>query len=185
MELQGKRVAILVEDAYDDLELWYPYLRMREAGAEVRLLGASRDTYASQHGYPLQTQQRLGSARSEDFDAVIVPGEHGAGEGADPRVRDFVRRMYEAGKLVAFIGRPRSIAAEEVLKGHTVTSYPTLQSEIERAGAKWIDEAVVVDGNLISSRQPEDLPEFCRQIIGTLGEGPVSQGHRQADIKLY
>ena len=171
MDLTGKRVAVLAEELYEDLELWYPVLRLREAGAEVRIIGSgSATTYHSKHGYPATVDAAADDVRADDFDALVVPG----GYAPDclrryPAVLDLVRGVFEQGKVVAMICHAAWVPISAgILKGRTVTCVPAIKDDVINAGATYVDREVVVDGNLISSRRPADLPAFCRAIIAGL-----------------
>lgn len=168
MELAGKRVVVLAEDMYEDPELWYPYYRMKEAGATVTLVGTgSAETYSSKHGYPVRVDARADDIRAADVDAVIIPG----GFAPDrlrryPAVLRLVREAFEAGKVVAAICHgPWVLVSAGVLRGTTATSVSAIKDDVTNAGAEWVDREVVRDGNLITSRTPADLPAFCRTII--------------------
>lgn len=168
MELAGKRVVVLAEDMYEDPELWYPYYRMKEAGATVTLVGTgSAETYSSKHGYPVRVDARADDIRAADVDAVIIPG----GFAPDrlrryPAVLRLVREAFEAGKVVAAICHgPWVLVSAGVLRGRTATSVSAIKDDVTNAGAEWVDREVVRDGNLITSRTPADLPAFCRTII--------------------
>ncbi|MFO7918144.1 MAG: type 1 glutamine amidotransferase domain-containing protein [Anaerolineae bacterium] len=171
MELQGKRVAILAEDSYEDPELWYPFYRMKEAGADVSVVGMPGvETYKSKHGYPVSVDVSADDVSPEDFDAVIIPGGY-----APDRMRrhtlmlDLVRGMFEQGRFVAFICHAGWVPVSAgIVEGRRVTSVSAIKDDLVNAGAEWVDEAVVRDGNLISSRTPADLPVFCRTIIDAL-----------------
>lgn len=173
MELSEKRIAVLAEDLYEELELWYPFYRMKEAGAEVRILGTGRPEYHGKHGLPVHADMRVEEAAVDDFDAVVIPGGY-----SPDRMRrhaplvEFVRAMSEAGKLVAFICHAGWVPISAgIVEGHEVTSFPSIQDDLRNAGAAWLDREVVRDGNLISSRSPADLPAFCRTIIEVLCAG--------------
>ena len=171
MSLTGKRVAVLAEDLYEDLELWYPRLRMREAGAEVQVIGTgSARTYTSKHGYPVTVDAAADEVRAADFDAVIVPG----GFAPDrlrryPAVLTLVRQAFEQGKVVATIchGGWGPVSAG-MLEGRKATCVSAIKDDIVNAGATYLDQEVVQDGNLITSRVPDDLPAFCRTIIAAM-----------------
>jgi len=171
MELTGKKVVVLAEETYEDLELWYPYYRMREAGATVSIVGTgSAEVYQSKHGYPARADARADDVRAADVDAVIIPG----GFAPDrlrryPAVLKLVREAAEAGKVVAAICHAGWVLVSAgVLKGRTATSVPAIKDDMANAGAQWVDREVVRDGNLITSRTPADLPAFCRTIIDAL-----------------
>lgn len=171
MTLAGKRVVVLAEDGYEDLELWYPTYRLTEEGAEVVVAGHEKRSYASKHGYPVEATMAASSLRAEDFDAVVIPG----GVAAPDRMRrhqevlDFVRAMDEAGKVVAAICHAGWVPVSAgIVKGRTMTSYWSIRDDVANAGAEWVDKETVVDGNLITARVPKDLPAFCRALIWAL-----------------
>jgi len=172
MELTGKRIAMLAESQYEDLELWYPVLRMREAGASVTIVGTgSADTYRGKNGVPVIVDEDADEVSAGDFDAVIVPGGY-----APDRLRryqsvlDLVRKTFEQGKVVAFICHAGWVPVSAgIVKGKRVASAASIKDDLVNAGAVWEDAEVVVDGKLISSRGPADLPAFCRAIIEGLG----------------
>lgn len=170
MKLTGKRVAVLVADLYQELEFWYPYLRLVEEGAEVVAVGPEAKEYKSKLGYPAKADLAAAMARAEDFDAVIIPG----GYAPDYMRRSkelvaFVRKMAESGKVVAAICHGGwMLASADVVRGKRVTSFFSIRDDLEHAGATWVDEPVVRDWNLITSRVPSDLPTFLREIISAL-----------------
>lgn len=173
LELTGKRVVVLAEDNYEDLELWYPYYRMQEAGATATLVGTgSSEAYASKHGYPVRVDAAAGDIDPAEVDAVIIPG----GFAPDrlrryPAVLKLVREVFEAGRVVAAICHaPWVLVSAGVLEGRTATSVAAIRDDVTNAGAEWIDCEVVRDGNLITSRTPADLPAFSRTIIAAMVE---------------
>lgn len=173
MELTGKKVVVLAEDTYEDLELWYPYYRMREAGATVTLVGTgSADVYQSKHGYPAKVDAKADDVRAADIDAVIIPG----GFAPDrlrryPAVLKLVREAAESGKVVAAICHAGWVlVSANVLRGRTATSVAAIKDDMTNAGAQWVDREVVRDGSIITSRTPADMPAFCRTIIAALTE---------------
>lgn len=182
MELYGKRVAVLVEDVYEDQELWYPVQRLREEGAHVVLVGPEAGkTYASKHGYPATSDQAADNVSVSDYDAVIIPGGYAP---------DRMRRHPAMVKLVAdVVIQDKTVAAichggwmlcsAGVLDGRRTTSFVAIRDDMVNAGATWVDEEVVCDGNLITSRKPDDLPAFLRSIIGSLAQSSVAapSGH--------
>lgn len=170
MGIEGKRVAVLAERLYQELELWYPVLRMREAGATVNIVGPARETYLSEKGYPAEADMSIDEAITADFDAVIIPGGYAPDHmRRNENLVGFVRDMSSRGKTVAYICHAGWVAASAgILKGKTATSTPAIKDDVVNAGANWVDREVVVDGNLISSRRPGDLPAFCREIIRSL-----------------
>ena len=178
MGLEGKRVAVLAEDNYQVMELWYPYYRLKEAGAEVKVVGTGRAPSFTSHDYAVKADLDAPDARVEDFDAVVIPG----GYAPDLMRRSaemvkFVADMDAAGKTVAAICHAGwMLVSAKVVKGRRATCYYSIRDDLEAAGALWSDEPVVVDGNLITSRVPGDLPDFCRAVIGALSPTPAAVG---------
>jgi protease I len=171
--LRGRKIAILAEDMYEDLELWYPLFRMKEAGADVVVVGPSSNaTYASKHGYEVKSDLSAEEAQAKQFDAVIIPGGY-----APDRMRrsaamvKFVREAHDGGKVVAAICHAGwMLASAGVLKGRNATCFKSIRDDVVNAGANYVDREVVRDGNLITSRFPADLPAFCTEIISALSE---------------
>ncbi len=169
--LAGKNIAILAEEIYEDLELWYPLLRMREAGAQVTVVGPERgQTYPSKHGYPVQADKAIQEVKADQFDAVIIPGGYAPDRmRRHPAMVALVREAARQNKVVAAICHaPWMLASAEVVRGKNVTCFFAIKDDLIHAGAHYQDAEVVVDGNIITSRQPGDLPAFCRAIIGAL-----------------
>lgn len=172
-ELSGCRVAVLAEDQYETLELWYPLLRLREAGAEVVVVGPEAGaTYRSKEGYPVRADAAADAVRAEEFDAVIVPGGY-----APDRMRRheamvrLVRDAFRLGRIVAAICHGGWLLAEaDVARGRTVTCFHSIKTDLVNAGAHYVDQEVVRDGQLVTSRVPADLPAFLRTIVGALQE---------------
>jgi len=163
-----KRIAILVEDYYQVLEVWYPFLRFKEAGIEGVFVGTgSKPEYKSKEGYPVLAQFPIQKVNVEDFDGVVIPG----GYAPDilrryPEVNNFVRGMFEKGKIVAAICHGGWVLASAgVVRGKKVTAFYAIKDDLVNAGAEFTEAEVVVDGNLITSRNPFDLAAFCREII--------------------
>jgi protease I len=166
------RIAILAESPYEDLELWYPYYRLKEAGIEAVLVGPTAgSTYVSKHGYPAVADLSSADARAEDFDGVIVPGGFAPDRmRRDPAMRRLVADLDAAGKLVAGICHAGwMLISAQVVKGRKVTSVGAIRDDMENAGGLWLNQEVVVDRNLITSRTPADLPPFMKAILGFLG----------------
>lgn len=165
------KVAILAEELYEDLELWYPYYRFQEAGAEVVIVAPrAGETYPSKHGYPVMSNLASAEASADDFDAVFVPGGFAPDRmRRDPHLKRFVAEMGQQGKLIAAIchGGWMLISAK-ILKGRTATSVSAIRDDMENAGCTWVDEAVVVDGNLITARVPNDLPLLMPAVLKAL-----------------
>jgi len=171
VELSGKRVAVLAEDHYQELELWYPLLRLREAGADVTVVG--RDTgkvHISERNYEVKADIAANEARAEDYDAIIIPGGYAPDlMRRNPAMVQLVTRIYQQGKVVAAICHAGwMLASSGIAQGKRLTSVSSIKDDLVNAGAIWIDEPVVRDGKLITSRRPPDLPFFCREIISAL-----------------
>ena len=177
MKLEDTSVAVLVEDIYEDQELWYPVYRLREEGATVTLVGPEAEkTYTSKHGYPAVADRAAGDVSADEFDALIIPGGY-----APDRMRrhgamvQLVAEMVKADKTVAAICHGGwMLCSAGVLDGRSVTSFFAIKDDMVHAGADWTDEEVVRDGNLITSRTPDDLPAFLRAIIESLEKSAVS-----------
>ena len=171
MELKGKHIAILAEDNYQELELWYSLLRMREAGAGVTVVGMPGvQEYHSKLGYPVKVDAAADVVSADDFDAVIVPGGY-----APDRMRrhqpmlDLVRTVFERGGVVATICHAAWVPISAgIMKGKRATCLSAIKDDLINAGATYVDAEVVQDGNLVTSRTPSDLPAFCRTIIAAL-----------------
>lgn len=170
-EKKSPKIAVLVEDLYQVLEVWYPYLRLKEEGFEVISVGTgTKNSYKSKDGYEIKVDTQIENINPKDFDAVIIPG----GYAPDilrrfPKIINFVKDLFNSGKVVASICHGSWVlASADILKGKTATSFFAIKDDIIHAGAKFIDKEVVVDDNLITSRKPEDLPAFLKEIIKAL-----------------
>ena len=171
MNLSDKKIAILAEDGYEDLELWYPKIRLGEEGAKTIVLAKQKETALSKHGYKIQVDQDISESNVDDFDGVIIPG----GVQCPDKLRrhqeivDFVRNMGLKGKLVAAICHgPWLMISAELTKGKKMTCFFSIKDDLINSGAIYHDKAVVVDDGLVTSRKPEDLPEFCKAILKIL-----------------
>ena len=167
--LDGKRIAILVEDSFEDLELIEPMRAMKAANARVIIVGSnSRLSYQSRTGKRTITAETTADmAKAEDFDAIIIPGFHAQdGMWLVQSMVKLVRQAYGLGRVVAAIldGQQLLIAAD-IVRGHRMTSCPSIALDLQNAGAVWVDESVVQDRNIITSRKPADLPMFSKAII--------------------
>jgi protease I len=171
--LEGKRVAVLVEKLYEDLELWYPVLRFREAGCEVKIVGPKGgETYASKHGYPAKADVSAAEVSDADFDAIVIPG--GYSPDHMRRHKSMVYLVTQAvrhGKVVAAICHgPWMLCSTKALNGRKLTGYFSIRDDVENAGGIWEDAPVVIDGNIVTSRTPDDLPSFMQGIFEALGK---------------
>jgi len=162
-----KKIAVLVEDQYQVLEVWYPYLRLREEGIETVMVGTGKKEYKSKEGYPATEELDINKADPAAFDGVIIPG----GYAPDilrryKKVSDFIKDLDGRGKLVAAICHAGWVLVTAgVLKNRKATCFSAIKDDIINAGAQYMDKDVVVDRNLITSRNPYDLPAFCGEII--------------------
>lgn len=165
------RVAILIEDFYQDLEVWYPLLRLKEEGFEVVTVEPNgRKDYRGKWGYPIEVDKKIDDVRPEDFDGVVIPGGWAPDKlRLSKEVLDFVKALYDSNKVVASICHGGWVLASAgICKGKTLTSYAAIKDDLVNAGAQFVDKEVVRDGKLITSRKPDDLPAFCRTLIEAL-----------------
>ena len=173
MDLKNSRVAILVDQQYQEMEIWYPLYRLREAGARVVTVGATAGTiYPSKVGYPCKADMSWDDTHADDFDGVIAPGGF-----APDFIRrhinaiNFVRNFDKQCKLVAAICHgPWVLCSADVLRGKRATSFFAIKDDVVNAGALWEDSEVVRDGNLVTSRKPDDLPAFAVACIAVLAD---------------
>jgi len=166
--LTGKRCLAFVGDIYEDLELWYPKLRWIEAGGEFVIAGPEANVvYAGKNGYPCRSDIAIADVCSEGFDAVLLPGGFMPDKlRRDPQVLKLIQEVDAAGKCVAAICHGGWLAiSAKVYRGVRVTGSPGIKDDLINAGAIWEDAPVVVDRHHISSRKPDDLPDFCRALI--------------------
>lgn len=185
MKLEDARVAVLAENLYQELELWYPVLRLREAGVKVTIVGSQAgEVYASKIGYPAVAEVGIKDVSADDFDAVVVPGGFSPEYlRRDPAFVDFVRALDDRGAPVAAICHAGwLLASADIVKGRAVTSVAVIKDDVIHAGGDWRNEPVVVDGNLITSQLPNDLPQFLERILASLAELP--EGAREVPAAL-
>jgi len=171
MKLNGKRIAIMLAEEYQELEVWYPLYRLREEGADVELVAPEANkTYPSKLGYPCVSTVAVADVSGSDFDAVVVPG----GWCPDFMRRDesmiaFIRQCAEADIVLAAICHGGwMLCCTDALKGRRATSFVAIRHDMINAGADWVDAECVVDGNVITARKPDDLPAFCAAVIKAL-----------------
>lgn len=168
--MQNKTLLAFLDDLYEDLELWYPKLRLEESGYALQCAAPARKTCLGKHGYPADPDLLLADARSADFCGLLVPGGFMPDKlRRHPRVLSLTREFFEQGKLVAFICHGGWIPiSAKILPGRRAAGSLGIKDDLENAGAIWLDEPVVVDGNLISSRTPRDLAPFARAMVDFL-----------------
>ncbi|MBW1784151.1 MAG: type 1 glutamine amidotransferase [Deltaproteobacteria bacterium] len=172
MELEGKKISILVEEMFNDLEFWYPYYRLKEAGAQVVVVGSgSSEAYTGKSGTEAKVDAGIDQISASEFDGVIVPGGYAPDHMRRyPKMVNLVKELFEARKVVAAICHAGwMLASARILKGRRVTSVSAIKDDLIHAGANWVDEEVVVDGKLITSRKPDDLPAFMKAVIKAVG----------------
>lgn len=168
------RIAILVEKIYEDLELQYPRLRLREAGHTVDVIGPNAgETYVGKHGYPQKAEKAASDVKATDYQLIVIPG----GSSPDHMRRNehmvkFVRDAAAAKiPMAAICHGPWMLCSTDALHGRRATSYMSIVDDVINAGAKWVDEECVVDGPIITARTPDDLPAFMRAILQLVSEG--------------
>ncbi len=170
--LEGKRIAILAEEGFEDSELIEPMRAMKDVGARVVVVGSgSQKSYRGKRGNATIVVDVIADKiKAEDFDAIIVPGGY-----APEKMRlhqpmvDLVMKAYELGKIIAAVCHgPQLLISADIVRGHRVTSWPSLAIDLKNAGAIWVDEPVVEDKNIITSRRPADLPKFNKRIVEAL-----------------
>jgi protease I len=167
------KALILVADGFEDLELFYPWYRLREEGLEVTLASPNGQAVTGKHGYRAEPDMPIRELNPSEYEVLLIPGGHAP---AALRLREeavgIARTFMEEDRRVAAICHgPQLLLSAGALNGRYVTCAPSIRDDVRAAGANYRDEAVVVDGNLITSRGPDDLPEFCRQLVMSLGVG--------------
>jgi len=171
MDLSGKRVALLVEQQYQELEVWYPYYRLKEAGAAVTMVGPEAGkTYPSKLGYPAKSEKAAKDVSVGDFDGLVIPGGFAPDYfRRDPAIVQLVKDMNAARKpLAAICHGPWLLCSTPALKGKRATCFFAIKDDVTNAGATYVDEETVVDGHLITARKPDDLPAFTTALIRAL-----------------
>lgn len=170
--LTGSKIALFIENLYEDLEFWYPYYRMQEEGAQVVVIGPKRDNYTGKHGVPAVSDQTIEAVTADEFDAVIIPGGYSPDRMRRvPAMIQFVKDIHVQNKVVAAICHGGwMLASADIVRGKKITGFYSIKDDLVNAGAEWSDQEVVQDGNIITSRTPSDLPAFCRTIISALKE---------------
>jgi protease I len=170
LPLASKTILILAGPQYEDLELWYPKIRLEEEGARTVVAGTGEKHYQGKRGYPLTVDASVDDLAADHFDGLVIPGGYAPDVmRRSAKLLQLVKEIHDAGKPVAFICHAGWVPiSAKIVRGRKVTSVGAIRDDLENAGALWEDSPVVVDGNLISSRTPADLPDFMRVLIGAL-----------------
>lgn len=176
--LNGKRVAILVAEGFEQSEMVEPKKALEQAGAETYIVSPEKDEVQGWKHFDkadrFHVDVQIDDAKADEFDALVLPGGVANPDQlrANPKAVQFTKQFFEAGKPVGVICHgPWTLIEAGVVKGRTMTSWPSLKTDLSNAGAKWVDQEVVVDRGLVSSRKPGDLPAFNRKLIEEIGEG--------------
>lgn len=174
MSVRGKRVLFFAAPLYEDLELWYPKIRLEEEEAATTVAGLGERSYQGKRGYPVVVDTSVDQIDATGFDGLVIPGGFAPDQlRRSEKVLQITREIYQAGKPVAFICHAGWVPiSAKILKGKRATSVRAIRDDMENAGVIWQDAPVVVDGNLISSRTPADLPYFCKALLAALRQGP-------------
>ena len=187
MSLDGKIVLFFAGPLYEDLELWYPKIRLEEEGARTVVAGTGEKTYQGKKGYPINVDTSVDEIRAADFDGLVIPGGYAPDiMRRSQKLLQLTREIFQAGKPVAFICHAGWVPISAgIVKGKRGTSVGAIKDDLVNAGLLWEDSPVVVDGNLISSRTPADLGVFCRALIDALDESrDMSRESRKAPGKM-
>src|SRR5215207_4073430 len=176
MSLNDSTVLFFAGPLYEDLELWYPKIRLEEEGARTVVAGTGETTYQGKRGYPLTVDTDVDRIQASDFDGLVIPGGYAPDiMRRSQKLLQLTREIYEAGKPIAFICHAGWVPISAgIVRGKRGTSVGAIKDDLVNAGMLWEDSAVVVDGNLISSRTPADLPVFCKALIQALEESRVT-----------
>ena len=183
MSLQGKTILFFAGPLYEDLELWYPKIRLEEEGAATVVAGTGEKTYQGKRGYPLTVDTSVDEIEAAEFDGLVIPGGYAHDiMRRSAKLLRLTREIYQAGKPVAFICHAGWVPISAgIVKGKRGTSVGAIKDDLVNAGMLWEDSAVVVDGNLISSRTPADLPQFMKALIAALEKSGV--GSRESGAR--
>jgi len=175
MELTGKQVLILAGPDFEDRELFYPLYRFQEAGATVKIAGIGEKNYKGKYGVPIEVDGSAEDLQSKNWDAVIIPGGWAPDKiRANQAALAIVQKAMKQGNVVAAICHAGWVlTSADVVKGKTVTSFENIKHDLIHAGATWVDKEVVVDGNLVTSRKPSDLPAFCRETMKLMQKAKI------------
>jgi protease I len=168
--MTSQTILLFTGPLYEDLELWYPKIRLDEAGMKTVVAGLTMDEVHGKHGYPCTPDVTVDELRAEDFDGLVIPGGFAPDKlRRSAKVLELTREIFEAGKLVAFICHAGWVPiSARIVKGKRGTSVNAIKDDLVNAGMLWEDRSVVVDGNMVTSRNPGDLPDFMREVLRAL-----------------
>lgn len=185
--LDGKRVVALVTDGFEQIELFEPKQALEAEGGRVEVVAPDGDTVRgwnhTQWGQDVKVDRHLDQVRADDYDALLLPGgvmnpDHLRTNEAAVRL---VRQFFDEGRPIAVICHgPWTLVEADAVRGLTITSYPSLKTDLKNAGANWVDKEVVVDRGVVSSRKPDDLPAFIEKMVETFAEGQAAANARRA-----
>ncbi len=164
-------ILVFVDEIYEDLELWYPKIRLEEAGLKTAIVGAeSGKIYRGKHGYPCKSDLSFDQVALKDCQGVVIPGGYAPDKiRRYPKALEIVRELDRKKKMIAFICHAGWVPiSAKILKGKKVTGFSAIQDDLVNSGAHFVDKEVVIDGHLISSRTPQDLPHFCKAMLAYL-----------------
>jgi len=167
-----KKIAVLIEDNFNEYEVIYPYYRLKEAGFESVLVGPEAKIYHSKIGFQIKSEKSIDEINLDEFDGVVIPGGYAPDlMRRNDKILSFVRKMFESDKLVGAICHAGWVLiSAKIVNGVMLTGFSAIKDDLKNAGAKYIDAEVVVDNNLITSRMPSDLPAFMREIVNFLNK---------------
>jgi protease I len=187
-DLNGKKVAILVENGFEQVEMTAPREALEQAGAETDLISPQEKKVkgwdSTRWGRSFKVDRALAEAKADEYDALLLPGGVMNPDKLriNPEAVEFVKSFVEAGKPIAAICHgPWTLIEAGAVKGRRMTSWPSLQTDLRNAGADWTDEEVIVDNGLVTSRKPSDIPAFNQKMIEEFGEGVHEPGHQPAE----
>jgi protease I len=173
MRLKNKRIAYFVEDGFEDLEFWVPFMRLREEGAEVVVVGTGKAEYTGKGGLKAQTDSAAADVRAVAFDAVVIPGGWAPDKlRRDADVKRIVGNTYKANKIIGVICHAGWVPISAgIIKGHRCTGSSAIKDDLENAGGIWVDEPAFRDGCFVWGRVVEDIPAFCRELVNAIEAG--------------
>lgn len=172
MKLEGKKIAYLVEDGFEDLEFWVPLMRLEEEGAQITVVSDRAIEFDGKHGLQAQADKTADEVSADEFDAIVIPGGWAPDKLRRYRaVTNLVRDLYQQGKIVAAICHAGLVLISAgVVRGHRATGSEGIKDDLINAGADWVDEPAFRDGNLVWGRVVADIPDFCRELVNALSE---------------